>query len=126
MVSREVAQVDQRGRFWFAYGVSFLNLGSLTLGAHSLWLRGAAAIALAPWIGVGVYRWMEDSRLKTRYASNVELLKILREREPGLADQIGDPFAYKPLLDAWNRRLEKRALLWRVDRFLSGKGGRED
>jgi hypothetical protein len=26
-----------------------------------------------------------------------------------------------PLLEDWNRRLEKRALLWRVDRFLSGK-----
>jgi hypothetical protein len=26
-----------------------------------------------------------------------------------------------PLLENWNRRLEKRAILWRVDRFLSGK-----
>ena len=29
--------------------------------------------------------------------------------------------AENPLLENWNRRLEKRALLWRVDRFLSGK-----
>lgn len=119
---REVAQFDQRGKVWFAYGALLLNFGLQLIDQHFLWFRVLATGMLVLVVGFGVHRWLDDRRLKDRYASNVELLRVLRERAPHLDDSIGDPFAYKPLFDALNRRLQRRALLWRLDHFLSGKG----
>jgi hypothetical protein len=71
-------------------------------------------------LGFGVWNYL---RLKKRYPANLEFLSALREREGGFL-KIEDEVYHPPaLLDWWSRRLEQRAILWRVDRFLSG--GRE-
>jgi hypothetical protein len=59
--------------------------------------------------------------LKSHYADNLRLLEELKQKlgtELPVYDEVPH---YHPLLESWNRRLEKRALLWRLDAFLSRK-----
>jgi len=66
------------------------------------------------------FKWMSYPGLKSRYAANLQVLEELRQREPHLYASLTTPKEMHPLLENWSRSLEKRAILWRVDRFLSG------
>jgi hypothetical protein len=81
----------------------------------------ALAFALLAAFEIARYQWFR----KPRFRMNRELLEAMQKQEPHLYDILDRPEEEHPLLESWNRRLEKRALLWRVDRFLSGKGWRE-
>jgi hypothetical protein len=63
--------------------------------------------------------WYAYRRLTSRYAGNLALLQSLAEREGDSVYDLEVLPEEHPLLERWNQRLEKRALLWRVDRFLS-------
>ena len=59
--------------------------------------------------------------LKLYYADNLRLLEDLKQKlgaELPVYDEIPQEH---PLLESWSHRLEKRALLWRLDAFLSRK-----
>ena len=59
--------------------------------------------------------------LKSHYRDNLRLLEELKQKL-GLELPVHDEMPHEhPLLESWNRRLEKRALLWRLDAFLSRK-----
>jgi hypothetical protein len=58
------------------------------------------------------------------YPANLLLLEILREKDPVLFASPDSPLAEHPALEGWSRALDKRAILWRVDRFL--RGGQRD
>jgi hypothetical protein len=124
---REIATIKQRKRFWFTFGLLILNsvfqlIGQLSEHHRLIWIGWFQLGFLILILGFGIYRGFQDRRLLSRYAGNVEMLRVLGEREPGLTDSFPDPFAYSPFLEAWNRRLGRHALLWRLDHFLSGKG----
>jgi hypothetical protein len=70
--------------------------------------------------GFDCYRRPE---LKQRNSTNLRLLDDLRQKY-GSEFPVGIP-EERPLFEAWNRRLEKRALLWRLDAFLSRKSTRD-
>jgi hypothetical protein len=123
IASREIAYFKQRKQHWLVSAIwVFYALIQITTHHYSSALNWWWAGLLVLFLGAGLYRWEENRGLKERYSGNVELLRVLGEREPNLVDIVGDPLDYKPLLAAWSRRLNERALLWRLDHFLSGKG----
>jgi hypothetical protein len=67
--------------------------------------------------------WRRIKRLQFRYAENMRMLDELRKREGGKLPQEIEDGIYEehPLVEYWSRRLEKRAILWRLDAFLSRK-----
>jgi hypothetical protein len=69
------------------------------------------------------YRWWRMSHLKSRYAANQSLLEDLRQSDQSqFAEIMKTATAHEePLLEFWNRSLERRPILWRVDAFLSGE-----
>jgi hypothetical protein len=70
---------------------------------------------------IGVRSW-RNRYLKFLYPANRRLLQELKQREGAEAFRDAMDWAditEHPLLERWNRRLEQRALLWRVDEFLS-------
>ncbi len=93
---------------------------------HSLWFFLFIA---ATTIG----DWFRYRRLLRRNPANLELLEVLRKQEPDLESRLAGidassgyyPPEEHPLFEKWTHRLEKRALLWRVDRFLSGRSFQE-
>jgi len=61
--------------------------------------------------------------LKSHYADNQRLLEELKQKY-GAELPAGihtDVLEEHPFLESWNRRLEKRAILWWLDAFLSRK-----
>jgi hypothetical protein len=64
--------------------------------------------------------WRIYRKVNARYTANLQLLESFREKDPGLFASSDSPLAEHPALEGWSRSLDKRAILWRVDRFLSG------
>ncbi len=61
--------------------------------------------------------------LKSSYAENLHILEGIKQKygqELSLGIYQG-VMEEHPLLECWNRRLEKRPILWRLDAFLSRK-----
>jgi hypothetical protein len=73
------------------------------------------------WFVVGVVGLLRYRELNLRYKSNLQFLETLRHREPHLYASLIAPREEHPLLEKWSHSLEKRAILWRVDRFLRGR-----
>jgi hypothetical protein len=119
---REVSIIKQRKRFWLVYFILLFNAVLQLMEAHSKWVWWPELGVLMLLACLGAHRWRVDRHLINRHAGNVELLRVLENREPGLTDSCPDPFVYSPFLEAWNRRLGQRAILWRLDHLLSGKG----
>ncbi len=118
---REVIIIQQRKRMWAGFVLVSLSMFPQTIVHHQAWFECVQMGIILLVAYLGVYYWRSERQAAKRYAGNLVLLGNLTKREPGLREQIGDPFAYQPMLDGWNRRLGQRALLWRVDRFLSCK-----
>jgi hypothetical protein len=59
--------------------------------------------------------------LKSYYADNLRLLEDLKQKYGAELPVYDEVPKEHPFLESWNRRLEKRAILWRLDAFLSRK-----
>ena len=65
------------------------------------------------------FRYYRYRLLVSCYAANLRLLEDLRQKLGSeLPSEIKEE---RPLLYFWSRRLEQRAILWRLDAFLSRK-----
>jgi hypothetical protein len=119
----EIESYRKSRRFWFVQmGAIILYSGMVLLDQPFRWAPYAVAVSI---IALGFFSWHQYMGWKNRYPANLDLLQTLAAREGDFVYHL-DFSSYPSLLDAWNRRLEKRALLWRVDRFLSGKGWRDE
>lgn len=78
------------------------------------WLLLAAA-----WLLMSIYGYYRCYKVRLSPADNRLVLEELTQKLGTDADESIE----HPLLESWNRRLEKRALLWRLDRFLSRNPG---
>lgn len=75
------------------------------------------------WLALYVRVLLRMRELKSYYADNLRLLEELKQKYGAeLPDGIHtDVLEEHPFLESWNRRLEKSAILWRLDAFLSRK-----
>ena len=123
---REIDRFKKVPRQWVSQATTFGFLILLNLQHHSYldwWIPTGSALLFA--VG-GFFSLREYQGLKRRYPENLQLLQSLAAREGDSVYKLEvPPLDYPPLLEKWNRRLEKRALLWRVDRFLSGKSSKD-
>jgi len=73
------------------------------------------------WVALYTHVLSRMRDLKSYYADNLRLLEELKQKlgaELPVYDEVPQEH---PFLESWNRRLEKRAILWRLDAFLSPK-----
>jgi hypothetical protein len=112
-------------RYWYVQIAPLIFASFTILDDHSF-RGGSWAVVLLLLASVGLLYLYQYRRLKRRYAGNLELLQSLAAREGKSVSQFDAFLHYPPLLDGWNHRLEKHAIFWRLDRFLSGNGRRND
>jgi len=108
--------------------VRFIPLGIFGLQSARVfydhpWISWESSAAVLVLIAFVIIYWRFFQEVKRRYPANTEILRSLAAREGDSIYELDVAYPhYKPLFEAWNRRLEQRALLWRLDHFLSGKG----
>ncbi|MCE0523629.1 MAG: hypothetical protein LV480_12040 [Methylacidiphilales bacterium] len=115
------------GYRWWCFLVAPMMILSFGLQAFGGWEEGhigrlifnlAIVFVLLPLYGFVLSRMRE---LKSHHADNHRLLEELKQKlgaELPVYDEVPQEH---PFLESWNRRLEKRAILWRLDAFLSRK-----
>jgi hypothetical protein len=108
LVIAKANQLEHKGT------ASILFFAVLCLGIHRWELEFVMTLLV---ISV-IISWVRYSSSKLSAADNKLVIEELIGR---LGEKITDEDIPEehPLLENWNRRLEKRALLWQVDRFLS-------
>jgi len=111
---------------WSCFPIASASLTTIGVAAnhHNLWLGlglGGVLVVVLAWMFIVRARYMSD--FEARYAENRRLLEELKRKEGGEFSSLVENqiIERRPLLEFWNRRLERRALLWRVDAFLSRK-----
>jgi hypothetical protein len=78
-------------------------------------------ILCALYLGWWIYWQSRYKKAQLSYADNLLVLEELTKKLGADAlERAGIPEEH-PLLESWSRRLEKRAILWRLDAFLSRK-----
>ena len=116
----EIEQCRKLRRTWFISPLLFIcAAGASFANVHGrYWLH---CMVGSMFVVSGICGWYGYHKLIGRYAGNQRLLQALAEREGDSVYNLEVIPEEHPLLEHWNRRLEKRSLLWRVDRFLSRK-----
>lgn len=95
---------------------------------YIIWMTNSPyANKQAPWIlfiavylGWRLYWQHRYKRIRLSYDDNLLVMEELKQK---LGTDILERIEIEehPLLESWNRRLERRAILWRLDAFLSRK-----
>ena len=113
----------RRWPFWaFFWSYYFFTVGRLMLSAwkHGYWESVITDITILTIVVLLMgFRYYRYRLLVSCYAANLRLLEDLRQKLGSeLPSEIKEE---RPLLYFWSRRLEQRAILWRLDAFLSRK-----
>jgi hypothetical protein len=128
LVAAQKAYTQNReyvGKRRFLFLAPMMMLGPIN-SLFDEWKRhtGLFIISLAVmfvWVALYTHVLSRMRDLKSYYADNLRLLEELKQKlgaELPVYDEVPQEH---PFLESWNRRLEKRAILWRLDAFLSPK-----